>query len=319
MGAIAMTAFFMLSGYSLYLSNGKKEFRSLQEIKNFYTKRFIGVFPVYYLTAILFIIMTFAVDYAGFQTTNESALQHLLIVPIDLLGLQSIFTGSFSFSHHGGTWFISCIAICYMIYPYLQSIINQLSEKSKFTLIGLMVLILLISPLLQALLHWESIYDNPLIRAMEFMIGIILANLNQHSTNKILNIFQTRYALFISVIILFVGVSLAWYLGIGKGFYMLYSWIALPTFIVILLSLGKLSFPDIQNSKVILYLSEISYVFFMAQFFVWPICRLVFKTTGFEGNLFKILFSLSVCFIISICMHELFEKPTTKFLKCKLL
>ncbi len=318
MGAIAMTAFFMLSGYSLYLSSGSRKLQTLPEIKNFYLKRFIGVFPVYYLTAFLFITMTFAADYLNLQHTDETALQHLLAAPIDLLGLQSVFSGSFNFSHHGGTWFISCIAICYLFYPYLQQIVNMLSEKSKFALIVSLVFILLLSPILQSVMQWSSIYDNPLIRLMEFTIGILLAGLNQHSNLGIMKILRSKWTLVMGVMILFFGVNIAIYL-IGRHSYMLYSWIALPAFIMILIPLGKLPFTSLKNSRTIQYLSAISYVFFLAQFFVWNICRLVFNATGYDSNLFRVTLSLAVCFAIAIAMHEMFEKPVAKRLKYKLL
>lgn len=314
-----MTAFFMLSGYSLYLSSGSRNLQNLKEIRRFYIKRFIGVFPVYYLTAILVIAMTFIADYVGLLKTNETLLQHLVAAPIDALGLQSVFPGSFSFSHHGGTWFISCIAICYLAYPYLQHVVNQMTDKAKIGLIGLLTALLLISPLLQAAMHWSSIYDNPLIRLMEFTIGILLANLNLYSSNRLVKACQTKWTLIMGIIVLFMGVNIAMYLRIGVGFYMLYSWVALPAFIMILIPLGKLPFSRIQNSRSIQYLSAISYVFFMAQFFVWNICRLFFHVTGFDSNFIRISLSMTLCFAIAIGMHELFEKPVTRYLKANLL
>ena len=49
MGAVFMTAFFMLSGFSLYISNRQNNLMQLDEMKQFYLKRFMGVMPVYTL------------------------------------------------------------------------------------------------------------------------------------------------------------------------------------------------------------------------------------------------------------------------------
>lgn len=313
-----MTAFFMLSGYSLYLSSGRKQLQTWQEIKMFYWKRFIGVFPLYYLTAILFIAMTLIADYLELKHSDETLLEHFLNAPIAFFGIQSVFSGSFSFSHYGGTWFISCIAICYLAYPYLQQIVNQISEKTKFLLIGLLAFILFLSPILRWVMHWQSIYDNPMIRMMEFTIGILLANINENSRSKVVKVCQTKWALALGVIILFLGVNAALYVTRSHDF-LLYNWVALPAFILIMIALGKLSFKRFQGNKTLEYLSAISYVIFLAQFFVWDICRATFKLTGLDSNWFRILLSLTLCFTIAIAMHELFEKPISRYLKQRLL
>ena len=54
-GAIAMTAFFMLSGYSLHYVYGDRIWEG-SELQYFYKKRFIGVMPVYYVVAMLYVI-----------------------------------------------------------------------------------------------------------------------------------------------------------------------------------------------------------------------------------------------------------------------
>ncbi len=254
-----------------------------------------------------------------FIMQGGSLIYNLLLTPISILGLQSVFTGSFSISHIGGTWFISCITICYLIYPYLQELINQLSNKTKTVLLLVLIFILLWSPLFQRYFHLASIYDNPLIRLLEFFIGVLIANLNITSDCKFVNLVSSKWSWIVASIALFIGVNIAIRLQIGLGDYMLYSWISLPAFIVIIMSLGKLSLPSLQNCKLIRYLSSISYAFFLAQFFVWAICRKIFAWTEYEGNLFKITLSLSLCFIIAIAMHEMIEKPVGKWLKKKLI
>ena len=52
LGVIAMTAFFMLSGYSLHLSSSRRVFTKAGEIKQFYIKRLISILPLYYFVAL---------------------------------------------------------------------------------------------------------------------------------------------------------------------------------------------------------------------------------------------------------------------------
>lgn len=309
MGAIAMTGFFMLSGYSLYITYWIKDLSNLQEIKIFYIKRFIGVFPIYYITALVYVILF----------GKESIIENVLLAPISFLGLQSIYSGTFSISHFGGTWFISCITVCYLIYPYLQILVGQMGFKAKILVGCICAFVILWSPLFQHGFHLATIYDNPLIRLLEFMIGVIIANLNQKSDCKFVKIFQSRISLILGSLILFFLVNLALFFHIGLGNYMLYNWIVLPTFVMIIMPLGKLPFTKISNNKTIRYLSAISYDFFLAQFFLWPICRVIFQYTGIEENLIKIVLSLVLCFIIAVVMHEFIEKPIGRYLKLKLL
>jgi len=309
MGAIAMTGFFMLSGYSLYLSSHRKDLNNIGEIKNFYIKRFISVFPIYYVTAIVFVILI----------GKESLIENILLAPISFLGLQSIYSGTFSISHVGGTWFISCITVCYLVYPFMQNVIKQLGYKGNCILIAICAFILLYSPFFQYGFNLPNIYDNPLIRLLEFTIGISIANLNFKYSNKLINFLQSKASLIIGTLGMFMFVNVALYLHIGNGFYMLYDWIVLPAFVMIIMSSGKLNFSKISRNKTILYLSAISYDFFLAQFFLWDISRWIFRNCCIESNLLKITISLALCFAIAICMHEFIEKPVGRWLKLKLL
>lgn len=309
MGAIAMTGFFMLSGYSLYISSHRKNFNDIKEIKAFYIKRFISVFPIYYVTAILY------VTFIG----KESLIENILLAPISFLGLQSIYSGTFSISHVSGTWFISCITLCYLAYPYLQNVIRQLDYRASCIMIGMCTFILLYSPIFQSGLQLPSIYENPLVRLLEFTIGILIVNFNFKYRTKLINFLQSKTSLIIGVLGMFLFVNLGIYLHIASRFYMLYDWIVLPTFIMIIMPLGKLNFSKISRNKTILYLSAISYDFFLAQFFLWDISRWIFRNCGIESNLLKITISLALCFAIAICMHEIIEKPVGRWLKLKLL
>ena len=115
MGVIAMTAFFMLSGYSLHLSSSRKDLTKAKEIKQFYIKRLISILPLYYAVALIRVVMDLII---GRSSITEVA----ILFPVELFTTQSTFTTLFPYSHNGGTWFISCLIICYLAYPFLQSL-----------------------------------------------------------------------------------------------------------------------------------------------------------------------------------------------------
>ena len=315
MGAIAMTGFFMLSGYALILSTQKTNMSDAKEIRKFYLKRLISILPLYYAWALLNVIIN--VVFKG----AHAAIEELMLFPIETLGLQSIFSTLFPYSHNGGSWFISCILICYFVFPLLQTLTKGLTDKGRLALIAMLSGILLWSPIIQHYFHTTGIYTNPFFRAFEFIIGMLICQLNvkQNLESKMLEIIRTPYTCILTCCLLVAGVSIAYRLGI-PGDYMLYSWIALPCFMSLLVSLGYLRFERLQGSKSIQYLSALSFSIFLSQLVaVWHSVRIAMEYIGCSSNIANIILSAFICFCLANCFHYFIEKPSTKYLKAKLL
>lgn len=77
MGAIFMTLFFILSGFSLFMTYNKENVIEILGLKRFYIKRFISIIPMYYFMAILFVI------FLG----RETFIDNIRIAPIEIWGL----------------------------------------------------------------------------------------------------------------------------------------------------------------------------------------------------------------------------------------
>lgn len=310
MGAIYMTAFFLLSGFSLYLTWSKRDLHDIEGIKKFYLKRMIGILPLYYAIAVLYI----------FLLGKETPVQNLLIAPTEILGIQSTFNGLFSVTHNGGTWFVSCILLCYLVYPFIQEITKQIETKSKILLICVLVIILLHSPIVVGYFKTSGIYSNPFFRILEFTIGALLCSMMADiKESKISKILFSWWAVIVEYGILISGVTIALKIGIPRN-YMLYSWVALPMFMLLIVSMTGLSFPKwMQNSKIIGYLCEISYAFFFAQYFTWKTTVFIIRKIGFDANILRIVIGFVSCSIYTILLHEIIEKPITKLLKKRFL
>lgn len=230
-GAVMMTGFFMLSGYSLWYVYGGKDFFNTNKIRRFWLKRIISIFPGYYVGGIIYII------FIG----KENLAQNILLMPMELLGLQSLYPNTFNLTHNGGTWFVSCILICYMIFPFLTWILEQLSPKGRLLSIGVCAGILLYSPILVNGIPIGSIYSNPFLRLLEFAIGMELASLQgEFQRNRIMKtLFLKKGMIVVEAIFAIVAVTFCMKRGIGCGDYMLYSWIVLPVFILMFPALGN--------------------------------------------------------------------------------
>lgn len=121
MGAVMMTGFFMLSGFSLYYIYSGRNLMMLKSMKRFLKRRLIGILPAYFATGLLYTV----------TQGKESLLQNLVLLPVEVMGLQSVFSSLFSVSHIGGTWFVSCIILCYVCFPFILSLLKQMNERAK--------------------------------------------------------------------------------------------------------------------------------------------------------------------------------------------
>ncbi len=317
MGAIAMTGFFLLSGYVINLSTCKSDMASSKEIGKFYMKRMITILPLYYTYALVNVAINII------ENGSVAAIEELLLFPIEILCIQSVFASLFSFSHNGGSWFISCIMICYFVFPLLKVITNGINDRTRTYIILVLSGILLWSPFVEYFFKCQSIYSNPFFRMLEFVIGLLVCQLNmKHDTeNKFILFLRQPCICLLSVIILILGVSIAQYIHI-PGYYMLYSWIALPCFVSLLFSLGHSRFDKLQDSKIIHYLSALSFSFFLSQLLiVWNTVHFFtekLELYGYIANIFNILLSFAICFCIANLLYFLVERPSTKYFKAKI-
>lgn len=303
MGAVVMTGFFILSGFSLFCVYKELRLMEINNWKVYIKKRAIGIFPAYLVAGFAFMICI----------GSESILQNIVLLPVEVLGIQACFSSLFPISHNGGTWFISCLLICYLVFPYILEMVKQINIKMKICLILFASAILLYSPIVVYYFGLNWTYTNPYFRGLEFLIGVVLASMMEDllECKVIKKYLFSVIAIVMEAIIMVIGVSIAVKLDISFGNYMLYSWICLPLFILMIPALAQL---DIKQGKIVAYASAISYDFFLVQFFVWPIVRKL-KELVSMNNVVTIIVSLMICIGLSIVTHEVIEKPSKRLFR----
>lgn len=300
MGAVFMTGFFILSGFTLFITWKNKELSDIHAIKIFYKRRFISIYPLYWLAS-----PALGLIYLG--------IKGLLLVPVEVLGIQSTFVSLSDYIHNSNTWFISCLVICYLLYPLGQLCVKQFTVKDKWRGIIICGAVLLWAPLIVNAFHTESVYGNPFYRCLEFFIGIILASLYENLNKNKHSFLFTWKCFLIELFILIGGVSLLFYMDIGRYDYMLYNWIALPVFICMIFTLAGVRVNRV--SGLIQYFSAISYCFYLAQSWIWELTKTILTVGGIDGNGMRIGVSLALCLILAVLLHEIFEKPISRFLR----
>lgn len=306
MGAVFMTAFFMLSGYVLFLTYKDKSLVQAPALKKFYLKRIFGIFPLYLIVAVLYVV----------TLGQESVSQNLVLLPVELLGLQSVFSTLFPVSHNDGTWFISCLLLAYLAFPLMQEAVKQMTTRTKWIALAICAAVLLWSPLVVHTFKTDSIYSNPFFRGLEFFIGVLLCSLPIRA--GIAKVLATWKVFVAEAVLLIAGISIAVRLNVFVGNYMLYDWIVVPLFACMILTLAGIKSPRLQGSAVLRYASAASYAFFLAQVFNTQIENWLFPLCGIQNNALQIAVSVALCAVIAIALHELIEKPCAKMLKKKL-
>lgn len=306
MGAIFMTAFFMLSGFALYYSYCNTRLLEHDALIRFYISRFISIMPLYWFITIIYMAISI-------KNGSENLVRILTLLPIELLGIQNAFTTLFNVAHNSMSWFVSCIIGCYLLFPVILTFVNQLNRKALLMLSSLMIMFHLYSPIAAAYLETDIIYSNTFFRIVEFIIGVILCALWQDlRKNKVLIILENPAIPYISYIIL---IALVTYLSRFEYFgydHMMYNLVALPIFAFTIICHAQ---SDIKNNGVICYLSAISYAFYLTQFFAFSIISfIVYVVLKTNNNIVKIIVSFATCLVLAIILHELVEKPCKKLM-----
>ena len=315
MGAIFMTAFFIISGFSIYYVNqGSEGYNTKKSIVGFYKKRIVSIMPMYWFMAITYPIWDVIIN-------NGSIINNIILVPIELLGLQNVFHSLFGYTHNGGTWFVSCILFCYLIFPFVYNFVKETSIKFKVRLGIILGIILLYSPFLAGYLKIEGIYSNIFFRMIEFVIGMLLCSiwLDVKETKWYKHFFARRVLFIFVFLVLIVLVTIFAKMNILVGNYMVYSVIGLPCYSLLVFSGAGIETPIVNSSKIIKYAVNISYVFFFAQFYTWKITLGIINIIGVNTNIIRIAISFVVCTLIAIVMHEAIEKPLKKIISKKII
>lgn len=199
--------------------------------------------------------------------------------------------------------------MCYVIYPFIQEIVKQITVRLKVVIIGVVMGVLLYAPFIVYFFKTSSIYSNPFFRMLEFLLGVIICSLMPKiSLSKVSKWLYSWQMILIEFLILVAGVTVGVKLHVSVGNYMLYSWVSLPVFILQIISMSGWKVPSlIYDLKSIRFFSKISYAFFLAQFFVWGTTAYIVTKLGIDTNIARIVVSFFLCTLYAISLHRIVE------------
>lgn len=169
---IVMIAFFIVSGFCI--NSSSKGFSTKKDVLYFYKDRLLKILPLYLSVEVIRFLIGVYCDGKG--------IEYVATLPIRLLGIQIHYSVEV-FS--GVSWFVSCLLVCYFVFPLVSILFDKLScRKRVFLGIG----ILLILTYSQVICRWYSnidMYYDPFFRSLEFVLGVLVSSLlmdiNEHN------------------------------------------------------------------------------------------------------------------------------------------
>lgn len=166
-GPIALACFFMVSGAALIMN-----YEERLDIKEFYKKRFLGIFPLFWL-AYLFAFLAYFYRMKGMPEAPKIT---FLFTIIGMDKYMEEFMCTFGLV---GEWFMGAIIMLYILFPLYRFIML----KNKYIL----PVILLGAALF---LSYNNVFPinfdkNPIVCSMYFVIGMLLEMLRKGKNQKV--------------------------------------------------------------------------------------------------------------------------------------
>lgn len=311
-GKLGVILFFTLSGFLItYLLLRERENKKEINIKNFYMRRVLRIWPLYYFIVILsfFVIPLFSfldwpshnVSFSNFPL--KSLVSYIFILP------------NFALSNFGvipyasQAWSIGTEEQFYLIWPL---IFIFLIKRELRTMLMIIVLYIVIHYFLS--FHNHTIYGINVLAFWEtfnidcMAIGGSIAYI-EYKKLKISSFLKNKLVFFITVLSTIILVSQ----GINFGFFNLEIYAVLFAIIILNLACNPI-FSKTLEIKPFKFLGEISYGLYMYH----PLCIVfsikLLSMIGFLNNFSLYLSILFLTISISYLSYTFFEKP---FLKLK--
>lgn len=299
-----MVCFFVVSGFSIYYNNSNRNLLDAGELRTFYKKRFITLFPIYILVHML-----------SYVLVVNTVQQKIYSTPVELLGLQSMYGGLFGISHSGATWFISSLLLGYFIYPLVQELL-KMNQRCIYLVTSVIFFVLVYSEVVMLQIFGvQPGYVNPVFRAMQVAFGAALCMAfteDDKGNNKKAAIMMVANLIITGLLTVF---ALHYKMGIEHVTTPIYYYLIVFAMLISIKFKPRL----LTKSKLIKYAGSLTFYFFILQVFLWRLSAKVCGLTGFESNKGKLLVSFVLCVALSIICKELFDKHAQKYLKNKLL
>ncbi len=322
LGIMGVNLFFVLSGFLIseklliekaQIAENIKSIKSV--LSNFYMRRFLRIFPIYYLT----IFILFAINWSP----SRKYIVYLLTYTTNFISSFSIDVEPLvTFVH---TWSLSVEEQYYIIIPILILTIRNTKKLSViFILTGILSRILF-----YVFLH-EPIFEKAIVFFTTscfdaFGLGLLLAYLKNSNSNLLQEKLKNNTSVFI-VLLLVYSIMLIVLFYNSISFIMVFDrfvFSLISTFMIGLacFDLNPMFIRKFLSNKIMTYIGKISYGVYLYHYFLSKFLGLFFEKIHVE-NIFtdmNVFFKFIIYFIITILIASaswyLIESPLNKLKK----
>jgi peptidoglycan/LPS O-acetylase OafA/YrhL len=306
-GSIGVSFFFILSGFILAYNYQNGILKKQKKIKAFYQARFARIFPLHFLTFIISIPLTHELFFQNERLWLIKALVNLSLTQ-SYIPIKSIY-----FSFNAPSWSISNEMFFYLIFPYLISLIPKIKNKNSVVIISITSIIPLLMLVVPEGYYHQILYINPLVRVIDFIIGIIIFNVYRIFVVKERDI-NYNY-LEISALALLILFFVVHPFIIKEARYSYYYWIPIG-YLIFSFAHQKGFISNVLSNKLFIHLGEISFGFYMFHQLVIRYFKILNnKFFHVENDYLIVVIIFTVSLVISHYSFVLYEVPVNKYLK----
>ncbi len=288
---IAVSYFYVLSGFVLYISYVESKFT----YGNFIKKRLGRIAPAYVLALILYMVVYFF--YYKMEYSAEVGRQILY----SLFFIQAYFP-AYALVLNTAAWSISVEMFFYLLFPVLLLV----QKRNSRVFIAAAVLIYLLTQIIFSLCfqgadHVESfnfLVYNPVMHVNEFLIGMVGGYLFKRIKRTGKKYWLAPVAIFFVMLLLLALRPLNFYYDVG---------LIAPVFMAFILATAYYN-PAFLNVKALVILGEISYGIYIFQF---PVHELVQWLNVYMKLPFPVFFyfSLLALCLVATLSYYFVERP----------
>lgn len=307
-GAVAVTGFFMLSGFSLRYHYKEAQLIKREEYAKYIKRRLTGVYPVYIFLLLAAILLRYRIGGGG--------VQFIQILPIQMSLLQVLLYPSLNiYLFNDNCWYLSALFVLYLLFPFLNELIKGFRTKQKVILcIGMTLLswyIYYLNMMPDNPNVYLSYYCNPLFRIPEFVVGMLTADLvvecKKDINGKILMMLGG-----IATVFALSGCHLLY--SKWQTAYNLYNIIIIPYFTILLFAAGKSRgiLSTIASWKWMQYITDMGLTIYLCQ----SLAFVTFERIPIKADP-RIAFII-LTIVYAFLVHEIIERPCKRILRKKI-
>lgn len=306
-GYLGVSFFFILSGFILAYNYHQKLYDlNTIEIKKFYIARIAKVYPVHLLTFLM------AIPFYFFIPLQHEPILYFFQALTNIFLIHSFIPfGNISFN--GVSWSLSDEMFFYIVFPFflliMVNFLKGIVRKMLFIqILWMLTLILIITTFSEftSFNTWVTYYF-PGVRLLEFLAGVILGLTFIEKEKYLSRLSAKLFSVFeiTTVTLLFIMILVA--PGIIQN--LRYSLIFIPfwSILIFVFAFQKGILSRLLSKKVLIYLGEISFAFYMVHNIVLSYIFFLWKPEMNKSLLIGLCLVISL--VLSSIMYRYYEEP----------